>query len=196
MFCILLFIMLSVSFINVWHSVQDLLHMHDIVMLGVCKWQLTDWVGVNVPVYSVAIGERKKQVINNVNNLQSYQKCAWKTQCSIRLLSDFLAQCEIILFNVHVSCAVTLGVLSSYHCLAFCIAVSSFTYDIVMLWLWMTTYLLSRNKCTSSQCSNWGEKKTSDQHQQYVVISIEKSFLQQAAIRFPQLWNKVLQYAS
>ena len=31
----------------------------------------------------------------------------------------------------------------------------------------MTTYRLSRSKCSSSQCSKWGKKKTSDQqHQQ------------------------------
>ena len=37
----------------------------------------------------------------------------------------------------------------------------------------MTTYLLSRSKCSSSQCSNWGKKKTSDQqHQQLNVLKM------------------------
>ena len=39
------------------------------VMLWLCKWQLTSWAGVNAAVHSVAIGERRKQVINNINNL-------------------------------------------------------------------------------------------------------------------------------
>ena len=52
-------------------------------------------------------------------------------------------------------------------------------YSTVSFYIWhcdamnmeMTTYQLSRSKCTSSQCGNWEEKKTSDQqHQQLDVL--------------------------
>ena len=46
---------------------------YDIVILWVCKWQLTSWVGVNAAVHSVAIGERRKQVINNINLISSIE---------------------------------------------------------------------------------------------------------------------------
>ena len=33
---------------------------YDIVILGLCKWQLTHWVGVNAAVHNVAIGKENK----------------------------------------------------------------------------------------------------------------------------------------
>ena len=41
---------------------------YDIVIMWLCKWQLTCWVGVNTAVHSI---ERRKQVINNSSNLIS-----------------------------------------------------------------------------------------------------------------------------
>ena len=34
---------------------------YDIVMLWLCKWQLTFWVGVNAAVHSVAIGKEENK---------------------------------------------------------------------------------------------------------------------------------------
>ena len=48
---------------------------YNIVILWLCKWQLTGWVGVNTAVYNVAIGKEEKQVINNNNNYIQYEKC-------------------------------------------------------------------------------------------------------------------------
>ena len=33
----------------------------DIVIMWLCKWQLTDWVGVNAAVHSVAIGKEENK---------------------------------------------------------------------------------------------------------------------------------------
>ena len=42
----------------------------------------------------------------------------------------------------------------------------------------MTTYLLGRSKCSSSQCSNWEKKETSDQqHQQLNILEMIYSLL-------------------
>ena len=67
-------------------------------------------------------------------------------------------------------------------------------YDIVVLW--MTTYPLSRCKCTSSQYSNWKKEKSSDQNHKHAVFSdnVYGTIWQQAAIRFSQLWNNAVQY--
>ena len=71
---------------------------YDIVILWLCKWQLTDWVGVNAAVHSVAIGERRKQVVNNINNLISSIPYCFENEiyeskgCNIRtynMKSDF-----------------------------------------------------------------------------------------------------------
>ena len=67
---------------------------YDIVMLWLCKWQLTHWVGVNAAVHSVAIGERRKQVINNINNLMY-----WKWSIACKNLQDVL----IVYFFCHTS---------------------------------------------------------------------------------------------
>ena len=63
---------------------------YDTVLLWLCKWQLTGWVGVNAVVYSVAIGERRKQVVNNISKLLSSIAYCFKndiyesTGCNLR----------------------------------------------------------------------------------------------------------------
>ena len=72
-------------------------------------------------------------------------------------------------------------------CHAQCIILQSMSdilYSIASFYIWhcdamsmeMTTYRLSRSKCTSSQCSNWGKKKTSDQQNQDLTAKIDTTW--------------------
>ena len=84
---------------------------YGIVMLGLCKWQLTSWVRVNAPVHSVAIVKGENKWSTTSTTCICFRKCAFISENVIRkinqttgwLLSQFLSYIWT-LFNMHILC--------------------------------------------------------------------------------------------